>query len=220
MEYVQGLDFFTLFNHPNVESYLRSSSADLCEIYSRAGKKDQGSATSQIGYTEKYKKYGPESLNGQFASTLSRWEDVLSGYPGQLIHNDLNSANTLVQVEDGSIRAIDPRADVQNIEDVAKDVGRVLASATSAAYGKDKSSDFVWNVADAITSPWENWDEDISRRVAFYLGQSYLSFSRWPAKNFTERDLFNIGWQLLQSGPNTYPTMKHLTDKMAKVVVG
>lgn len=212
MEFIEGESLLNLTKQPFEDIYPRLVRAgeSLRQRYAfRGDYLASASGVHQLSYTERYKKCRPPSEpesgrfdDARFDAALSPWEAVLREYHAYLIHNDLNSANFLITPENEA-RAIDSRADVQSTKDLAKDLGRAVASFASATLDRLYSVDQAIAAVQTILTPWETWqgdpqDHELPERIAFYVGQSYLSFSRWDADRIAKASYYFAGLRLLE----------------------
>lgn len=209
MEYVGKRDMKGLLTRPFEESCpaLEKAAHSLFKIYSSAKESAaRASAVHQIKYTEKYKKFGPADQETEFRSALAIWEQPLREYPARLIHNDLNSLNFRFR-EDDTICAIDSRADVEGIQDFSKDIGRALASLISAALDNRYSAEQCIALGTALIRPWGTADSELASRTAFYVTQSWFSFSRWDTPRFKKEGFWEMGLDMLKRSPKGFETL-------------
>ena len=218
MEYVPGTELIVTLQSPYsaTQSIMQNAGGNLREIYRQQERYwGRGSALSQVPYTFKYKQFNPHSEEDTFERILPQWESSLAIYPSQIIHNDLNSGNAKVNAN-GDIRAIDPRADYFGIGDVAKDIGRLLAAVTCATHDNGYSPDETFKTTQAILEPWQDRSDNLPERIAFYAGQSYLSFSRWDTKTITKEELFLVGTHILSKNPSVYCDLEALNQVISQ----
>lgn len=216
MEHVQGDDILTVLKKPVdvAASLMASASQALRQVYDpKRGSLGKACAESQLKYTERYAKNDPDKRTHVLLTALGKWDSVLQDYPAQLIHNDLNTANALVTPK-GQLRAIDPRADVSGIRDVAKDLGRLLAGAAAAMQNDEYTPKDARKVFEGTILPWQDIDPHLAQRVAFYIGQSFLSFSRWNTERLAKEGLYQVGINILYAGAKAYQDFDALTDRV------
>jgi thiamine kinase-like enzyme len=120
---------------------------------------------------EKYRKKAARFFS-EYELQITDFPDFLA-VPSQPSHNDLNAANLIY---DSGIKLIDPSD--EGYEDVARDVGRYLASCFFNNYdyfGQNKRHSL--DIAQAFLC---NFSPTILRRTKFYAGESFLSFINFP----------------------------------------
>lgn len=221
MEFFHGDDLLTTMRRPFQETspLLESASVHLEGIYTPLeGSLRESSAPDQLLYTYKYQAFDPKRDPARFDRALCKWEGTLECYPAQYIHNDLNSANTII-TPDGQVRSIDPRADVYGLKDVAKDLGRLLAAGSCAAHSNGYTEQQTLAILETISRPWRERNSGLPERTTFYVGQSYLSFSRWDTETLAKEGLFEVGVSLLEQGPTHYATFSHLAEEVTQALV-
>ncbi len=213
MPFVEGEPIIDLFNArpEKVIPLLRKGGVNLRQNYESGQQKTTGKATGQLSYTQKYRGFGTEVEQEELDRALPNWEEPLRAYPAWTIHNDTNSANLRI-AGTGEIKAIDSRADVHQIRDVAKDLGRTVASAMCAAYDHGYTAEETRQAGLAFTAPWDSMNSELEKRTAFYSGQSWLSFSRWDCDNLAGPSLFPVGLDILKRRPQGFKTLGDVAD--------
>src|SRR5579884_437774 len=172
MEFIDGEDLATVLQKPFSQAFpqIEEMGRHLRAVYSpQIGSMGEAQALSQIAYTYKYSQFDPQP-GERLSPVVALWEENLNGYPAQVIHNDLNSTNTLITPE-GKVRSIDPRADTKQLRDLAKDLGRLMASSICASHDSGYLPEQTRQIADAVIKPWEDVNHGLPERTAFYVGQ-------------------------------------------------
>ncbi len=220
MEFVEGQDLLTVYRQPFATT--RNVSLTLGETLARvynsdAGTLGAGNGQNQLAHSMRYRGLGPEKLSGKLEQVLGSWIPVLVGYPKTVIHNDLNTANVLVTPT--MARAIDPRADLNDLGDIGKDLGRVIAGIACQIHDSGYTREENEATANLVVSPFHQFaDPTIVARTAFYVGQSYLSFSRWDTDHLAKLGLFATGMKLLEKGPGQYSSFQDLSQILAQAL--
>lgn len=211
MEYADGNSLFTTIRQKSYDLPIQMQSVGeaIKQNYPRGVVENKrASGISQLKYSLRYAREGKTEL---LTKILTQWEGSLTSYTSQLIHNDLNTANVLI-AGGNQVEFIDPRADSLEIEDLAKDLGRLVAGVTSNMYDNGYSSNESYLSTLAFLEYWQNESQVLLARIAFYVAQSFLSFSRWPMQKLTQDQLYDIGVVLLKHSAKNYKSTRAIVD--------